>query len=133
MSGTGSEEEVAKHNVPHLHRQRVRREKNGRKTNVMVYWYDESYAHDITYTGKTYKEKVQRQQEIKDILQRTKGLPKSADEAKARMASNSNYINVNGKFIKKEWMQNNPEKAKSLYGVWFKAHPDVYAELYGEN
>ena len=35
MSGTGSEEEVAKHNVPYLHRIRVRREKNRSKTNVM--------------------------------------------------------------------------------------------------
>jgi hypothetical protein len=30
-------------------------------------------------------------------------------------------------------MINNPEKAKSLYGMWFRIHPDVYAELYGEN
>jgi hypothetical protein len=133
MSGTGSEEEVAKHNVPYLHRQRVAGKKNGRKTNVMVYWYDESYAHEITYTGKVYKEKIQKQQEIKDILQRTKGLPKNADEAKARMANDSNYINVDGKFIKKEWMKNNPAKAQALYGWWFLTHQDEYKELFGEN
>ena len=121
MSGTGSEEEVAKHNVPYLHRHRVRREKNGRKTNVMVYWYDESYAHEITYTGKVYREKIQKQQEIRDLLQRTKNLPKNVDEAKARMSNNPDFINIDGKFIRKEWIQNNPEKAKisdSIYVIY---------------
>ena len=97
----------------------------------MVYWYDESYAHEITYTGKVYKEKVQKQQEIKDILQRTKGLPQNADEARARMTNDSNYINVNGKFIKKEWMQNNPEKARTLYGWWLMSHPYECKDIYG--
>jgi hypothetical protein len=130
MSGTGSEEEVAKHNVPHLHRMKVKSMKNGRKTNVMVYWYDESYAHDITYTGKVYREKIQKQQEIKDLLQRVKGLPKNADEAKARMVNNPDFININGKFVKKEWMQNNPAKAQVLYGWWFMTHQDEYNELF---
>ena len=126
-----SEEEVAKHNVPYLHRHRVRGEKNGRNTNVMVYWYDESYTHEITYTGKVYKEKIQKRQEIKDLLQRTKDLPKNADEAKVRMTNDSNYINVDGKFIRKEWMQNNPEKAKALYGWWFMSHPQECKDIYG--
>ena len=130
MSGTGSEEEVAKHNVPHLHRMKVKSMKNGRKTNVMVYWYDESYAHDITYTGKVYREKIQKQQEIKDLLQRTKGLPKNADEAKARMVNNPDFININGKFVKKEWMINHQEKAEALYGWWFMTHQDEYNELF---
>ena len=133
MSGTGSEEEVAKHNVPYLHRHRVRGEKNGRKTNVMVYWYDESYTHEITYTGKVYKEKIQKRQEIKDLLQRTKDLPKNTDEAKVRMANDSNYINVDGKFIRKEWIQNNPEKAKALYGWWFMSHPQECKDIYGSD
>ena len=131
MSGTGSEKEVAKHNVPYLHRKRIRREKNGKKVNVMVYWYDESYAHEITYTGKAYKEKIQRQQEIRDLLQRTKDLPKNADEARARMANDPNYINMDGKFIEKEWLIKNPEKAKTLYDQWFMSHPQEYKDIYG--
>ena len=97
----------------------------------MVYWYDESYAHEITYTGKVYKEKIQRQQEIRDLLQRTKDLPKNADEARARMANDPNYINMDGKFIEKEWLIKNPEKAKTLYDWWFMSHPQEYKDIYG--
>jgi hypothetical protein len=68
MSGTGSEAEVEKHNVPYLHRKKVPGVKNGRKTQVYVYWYDESFSHEITYTGKVYREKVAKQQEIKDLI-----------------------------------------------------------------
>ena len=131
MSGTGSEEEVAKHNVPYLHRKKVPGVKNGRKTNVMVYWYDESYTHEITYTGKVYKEKMAKQQEIKDILAKTKNLPKSKEEAQAKMMNDPNYVNVDGKFIKKEWLINNPEKARALYGWWFMSHPQECKDIYG--
>ena len=131
MSGTGSEEEVAKHNVPYLHRKKVPGVKNGRKTNVMVYWYDESYTHKITYTGKVYKEKMAKQQEIKDILAKTKNLPKSKEEAQAKMMNDPNYVNVDGKFIKKEWLINNPEKARALYGWWFMSHPQECKDIYG--
>ena len=47
------------------------------------------------------------------------------------MANDSNYINVNGKFIKKEWMQNNPEKARALYGWWLMSHPQECKDIYG--
>ena len=47
------------------------------------------------------------------------------------MANDSNYINVDGKFIRKEWMQNNPEKAKALYGWWFMSHPQECKDIYG--
>lgn len=131
MSGTGSEEEVAKHNVPYLHRKKVPGVKNGRKTQVFVYWYDESYAHEITYTGKVYREKVAKQQEIKDLITKTKDLPKSKEEAQAKMMNDPNYINVDGKFIKKEWLINNPEKARALYGWWFMSHPQECKDIYG--
>ena len=78
-----------------------------------------------------YKEKIQKREEIKDLLQRTKDLPKNTDEAKVRMTNDSNYINVDGKFIRKEWMQNNPEKAKALYGWWFMSHPQECKDIYG--
>lgn len=133
MSGTGSEEEVAKHNVPYLHRKKVTGMKNGRKTNVMVYWYDESYAHEITYTGKVYREKMEKKAQMKELVERIKNAPRSEAEARARMANDSNYINVDGKFIKKEWIQNNPAKAQALYGWWFLTHQDEYKELFGEN
>jgi hypothetical protein len=133
MSGTGSEEEVAKHNVPYLHRKKVPGVKNGRKTNVMVYWYDESYAHEITYTGKVYREKVAKQQEIKDLLAKTKNLPKSKEEAQAKMMNDPNYVNMDGKFVKKEWMINHQEKAKELYGWWFMTHPEMEKEIFSEN
>jgi hypothetical protein len=131
MSGTGSEEEVTKHNVPYLHRKKVPGVKNGRKTQVFVYWYDESYTHEITYTGKVYREKVAKQQEIKDLIAKTKDLPKSKEEAQAKMMNDPNYINVDGKFIKKEWLINNPEKARALYGWWFMSHPQECKDIYG--
>ena len=133
MSGTGSEVEVEKHNVPHLHRKKVPGVKNGRKTNVMVYWYDESYTHEITYTGKVYREKVVKQQEIKDLLAKTKNLPKSKEEAQAKMMNDPNYVNVDGKFVKKEWMINHQEKARALYGWWFMTHPEMEKEIFSEN
>lgn len=133
MSGTGSEEEVAKHNIPYLHRKKVPGVKNGRKTQVYVYWYDESFSHEITYTGKVYKEKMEKKAQMKELVERIKNAPRSEAEARARMANDSNYINVDGKFIKKEWIQNNPSKAQALYGWWFLTHQDEYKELFGEN
>ena len=132
MSGTGSEEEVAKYDIPYLHRKKVSMTKNGRKTNVYVYWYDESFTHEKHFTGKVYESKLQKQKEIKDLLAKTKGMPKSKEEAMANMANDPNFINIDGKFVKKEWMINHQERAKELYGVWFKIHPDVYAELFGQ-
>ena len=110
MSGTGSEEEVAKHNVPYLHRQKVQRMKNGRKTKVMVYWYDESYTHEITYTGKEYKQKLIRQQEIKYVLEKTKGLPKSKEERMEQMRKDPNYVEIDGKFYSAKFVIAHPEK-----------------------
>ena len=133
MSGTGSEVEVEKHNVPHLHRKKVPGVKNGRKTQVYVYWYDESFSHEITYTGKVYREKMEKKAQMKELVERIKNAPRSEAEARAQMANDPDFINIDGKFIRKMWMINNPEKAKSLYGWWFRIHPDVYAELYGEN
>lgn len=116
MSGTGSEEEVKKYNVPFLHRKQVKRMKNGRKTNVMVYWYDESYAHDITYTGKEYKAKLQRKEEIRNLLERTKGLPKNIEESNMMKRNRPDlFKEINGKFYSVEWIKNNPEKAEKLY------------------
>ena len=110
MCGVGSEEEVAKNNVPHLHRKKVKMVKNDRKTNVMVYWYDESYTHDITYTGKAYKEKMQREQDIKDLIIRTKGLPKTKEERIAQMRQDPNYVEIDGKFYTAKFVVAHPEK-----------------------
>ena len=111
MSGVGSEEEVAKYNVPHLHRKKVKGVKNGRKTNVMVYWYDESYSHEITYTGKAYKEKLQHQQEVKELLEKTKGLPTSKEERIDQMKNDSSLLEVYpGRFFKVRFILDHPEK-----------------------
>lgn len=131
MSGTGSEEEVAKYNVPHLHREKVSRKKNGRKTNVYIYWYDESYTHEVTFTGKKYQEKVQKEKTRKELLERIKNLPGSKEEAQTQKENDPNYVNVDGKFIKKEWLINNPEKARVLYGWWFMSHPQECKDIYG--
>lgn len=131
MSGTGSEVEVEKHNVPHLHRKKVPGVKNGRKTQVYVYWYDESFSHEITYTGKVYREKMEKKAQMKALVERIKNAPRSEAEARAQMANDPDFINIDGKFIRKMWMINNPEKAKSLYGWWFMTHPQEYKEIYG--
>jgi hypothetical protein len=132
MSGTGSEVEVEKYNVPHLHRKKVSMTKNGRKTNAFIYWYDESYTHQVNYTGKAYREKMEKKAEIRRILQEKKDAPKSEAEARERMANNPEFVNINGKFVKKSWLVDHMDKAQALYGVWFMTHPDVYAEIYGE-
>ena len=41
------------------------------------------------------------------------------------------FINIDGKFLRKEWIQNNPEKAKTLYGWWFMSHPQECKDIYG--
>ena len=132
MSGTGSEVEVEKYNIPYLHRKKVPGVKNGRKTQVYVYWYDESYTHQVNYTGKVYREKMEKQAEIRRILQEKKDAPKSEEEARARMANNPEFVNINGKFVKKSWLVDHMDKAQVLYGVWFMTHPQEYKEIYGE-
>lgn len=108
MSGVGSEEEVAKYNVPHLHRKKVKRVKNGRKTNVMVYWYDESHTHDITYTGKAYREKLLWNEERKRMIQDWKNAPKTKEEWEKDMPAKA--VNIDGKWVMKEFIINHPEK-----------------------
>lgn len=115
MSGVGSEEEVAKNNVPHLHRQKVKKVKNGRKTNVMVYWYDETYTHEITYTGKAYKEKLMRQQDIKNLLERTRNLPKTKEERVEQMRKDPNYIEIDGRFYLTKFVVAHPEKFNPVF------------------
>jgi len=111
MSGTGSEEEVAKYDVPYLHRKKVSMSKNGRKTNVFIYWYDESYTHQVNYTGKVWKEKMMRKEEIKKLIQETKDAPKTKEERMAQMRQNPDiYLEVDGRFFKKEFIRNHPEK-----------------------
>jgi len=133
MSGTGSEEEVAKYDVPHLHRKKMKGEKNGHKTTVYVYWYDESYTHNKNFTGKVFEEKMQRHQEIRELLDRTKGLPKTKEESMAMKENDPNYVKIDGKFVQKMWMANHRDKAMSLYGLWFMSHPQEYNEIFGEN
>lgn len=133
MSGTGSEEEVAKYDVPYLHREKVTRVKNNRKSKVYVYWYDESYTHTKTFTGKAWKEKMQRIADRKKFLEEAKSAPKSKEEFFAQKEKDPNYINVDGKFILKSFFINHKEKAQSLYGIWLAMHPEVESALYGES
>lgn len=132
MSGVGSEEEVNKNNEPHLHRKKVKMEKNGRKTNTYVYWYDESTVHEITYTGKEYLAKLQKQEEVKRILEYTKNMPKTKEEAMARNEADPNIIRIDDKHVLKSWLIAHPDKAMQIYGGWFMTHPDEYKEIFGE-
>lgn len=130
MSGTGSEEEVAKHNTPHLFRKKVSATKNGRKTNVYVYWYDETQTHEIHYTGKAYREKMEKIEREKKIWEDIKNaVPGETPEQKRQ---NPAYIEFeDGRFVLKSWLINNPEKGKKIYSKYFLSHPEVYTELYG--
>ena len=133
MSGTGSEEEVNKYDVPYLHRKKVKMMKNGRKTNTYVYWYDESFVHNKNFTGKVWREKQEKKAEIKRILLEKKNAPKTKEEAMTKIANDPANININGKYVGRKWLTDHPEKAKSLYGWWFMTHQDEYKELFGEN
>lgn len=115
MSGVGSEEEVAKYNVPHLHRHKVSSTKKGRKTKVMAYWYDESFEHEVTYTGKAYKEKMMRQQDIKNLLDRTRNLPKTKEERMEQMRRDPNYMEIDGKFYSTKFVAAHPEKFNPVF------------------
>ena len=116
MCGVGSREEVGKYNVPNLFRQKVNGVKNGRKTKVYVYWFDETKTHAITYTGKAYREEMERKAYIKSLLAKTKDMPSNIEEAEARKSSNPNYIFIDGKYYdKKIWMEKHPEQAAELY------------------
>ena len=108
MSGTGSEEEVTKFDVPYLHRQKVGRMKNGRKTQVYVYWYDESYSHAKHFTGKEYKAKLQRNAERMQAIQDWKNAPKTKEEWAAGMTAKA--VNIDGKWVMKNFIINHPEK-----------------------
>ena len=132
MSGTGSEDEVAKNDCPHLHRQRIASQKNGRKTNVFVYWYDESKTHTIHYTGKAYQDKVQKMIDIKEFLQRTKNAPTTMAEARQKMETNPEYVKIGEKFVQRDWLKAHHSKAMNLYGGFFQLYPEIYKELYGE-
>ena len=110
MSGTGSEEEVNKYDVPYLHRKKVKMMKNGRKTNVYVYWYDESFSHSKNYTGKAWNEKVARRNEINRILKEYKDAPKSKEERLSQMRNDPNYIEIDGKFYLTKFVVAHPEK-----------------------
>ena len=103
-------EEVAKYNVPHLHRQKVSAVKNGRKTKVMAYWYDESYEHEVTYTGKAYKEKMMRKKDIQDLLDRTRNLPKSKEERMEQMRRDPRYLEIGDKFYSVKFIVAHPEQ-----------------------
>ena len=133
MSGVGPEGEVEKYNVPFLHRQKISSEKNGRKTKVYVYWYDESFKHENTFTGKVYREKIARKQYISELIQKTKGVPATKEEAMQSKINNPEYVKIGEKFILKSWLKANPEKGQQLYGMWFKFNPEVYKEVYGES
>lgn len=133
MSGTGSEEEVAKHNTPHLFRKKVSATKNGRKTNVYVYWYDETQTHEINYTGKEYKEKMRKEEEARKRWEDIKNKPSTLAEAQKLTAQNPENLNINGKYIPKWWFKKYPEKGKELYGEWLMSNPEVYTELYGNS
>ena len=75
-----------------------------------LYWYDESFSHEITYTGKVYKEKLVRQREIKDILDHSRNLPKSKEEWMERMRKNPDYVEIDGKFYTAKFVASHPEK-----------------------
>lgn len=117
MSGTGSEEEVNKYDVPYLHRKKVSMMKNGRKTNAYVYWYDESFVHNKNFTGKVWREKQEKKAEIRRILDETKGLPSTKEERMEQLRNDPAYREVDGKFIKVEWIKNHPEEAMRRYGI----------------
>lgn len=133
MSGVGSEDDVAKYNVPYLHRKKVMRMKNGRKVQSYAYWYDESFSHEITYTGKEYKEKMRKEEEARKRWEDIKNKPSTLAEAQKLTAQNPENLNINGKYIPKWWFKKYPEKGKELYGEWLMSNPEIYTELYGNS
>lgn len=112
MMGIGPEESVAAKEELYLHRRKVQRDGDDKKSSVMVYWYDPSTMHKVVdKSGKAVMKK-----EIKPVIEgKTIVL---TDEQKAAKASQepSKYTLVAGKLLSTEWIRNNPEKFKQLYG-----------------
>lgn len=101
MMGVGTREEVAEHNVPHLHRKQSKEMKNGRKTNVMRYWWDETKEHKVVIREKAKPEPVVTTTFKKFTL----------NEMKRKMEENPGvYVILNGRLYKKDFVLNHPEK-----------------------
>lgn len=102
MVGVGTENEVANHDVPGLHRHQVKEMKGDRQTNVMRYWFDETHRHEVVIRKKTPKNSVS---EIKGNEIRFRG---EAAEKKAQ--ENPEYIALNGKVYSRKFILGHPEK-----------------------
>ena len=87
----------------------------------------------MNFTGKKYQDKVQKEKARKELLDRIKNLPASKEEAQAQKENDPGYVNISGKYIKKEWMVSHPDKARMLYGWWFVSNPDQYKDIFGED
>lgn len=106
MMGVGTREQVEANNEPYLHRKMKKSvKKSGRKTNVMIYWYDPSYEHKLVI-----REKAKPTPEIKEIRKKF-----SNDEMEKKMQDNpGKYVVINNKLYLREFVLNHPEKFDAM-------------------
>lgn len=112
MSGVGTKAELDAHEVPHLHRKKVRKNKVNRKSSVMVYWYDPNHKHTVVLKKDKVNKKVAVIPTIPDRY-----IEETLEQKQAICDANpGKYMMIGTKRISIEWITNNPEKAKALYG-----------------
>lgn len=111
MMGVGSVEAVMENEEPYLHRQKVQRvNESGRKTNVMVYWYDRSHRHEVVRKSNKAKAKKSASTPSVNVVRETR-MAFSASEMEARVAANPDkYVIIDSKLYLKEFVRNHPEK-----------------------
>ena len=112
MAGVGTEEQLFSHEVKHLHRKKIQYTKGQRKANTMVYWYDPTQEHTVVLKKHKVTKKKAEVQKIAD-----KVISESLEEKMQICAANPDkYVMIGNKRISVEWLNNNAEKAKELYG-----------------
>lgn len=114
MMGIGNPDKVMEVEEKHLHRQKVKKDTEGRKNNIMVYWYDRSKEHEVVRRNKKSagKKKIAEEPEVEEKIVALN----PREQAEKMEADPDKYRMINGKLISNAWIESHPDKFRELYG-----------------
>ena len=115
MMGIGSAEAVSQNEEPYLHRQKVQRTlESGRKSNVMVYWYDRSHKHEVVRKSNKSAGKKKSAAVQAPVVMETR-VTFTPEQMEAKVAQNPDkYMISNGRLLLKAFVKTHPEKFDDL-------------------
>lgn len=115
MMGIGSAEAVSQNEEPYLHRQKVQRIlESGRKSNVMVYWYDRSHKHEVVRKSNKSAGRKKSAAIQTPVVMETR-VAFTPEQMEAKVAQNpGKYMIIDGKLYNKEFVRNHPEKFNEM-------------------